>query len=100
MYDATDMARVTTLKGSVVLPKKLSLEAYQRRQKIGAEIRRLREVRRLSIEEAAARADVSYFTWSRWESGKTAIPLEMVAEIAKALDNANVVASIKPFLAA
>jgi transcriptional regulator with XRE-family HTH domain len=100
------MARITTLKGSVAIPKKLSMAAFLRRRNIGAEIKLLREEAGLTINEAARAAsvaadlDISFHTWMRWESGATAIPLEFVSVIATALGKTNILHSIKPYLLA
>lgn len=87
------MARV------VVLPKKATRESFKRRQQIGATLRSIREARGLSIEEACTAGDIPYHTWRRWESGETAIPLERVADIGRALER-DFVPPIRAFLQA
>ena len=79
-------------------PRKLSVEEYERRKQIGATIKRIRERKALTIEQCAVLAGVKYNTWQRWEAGKTAIPLELVANICKALGS--VVPQLHPHLRA
>lgn len=52
--------------------------------KIGAEIRRRRERKKLSVTEAAKAAGVPALYWYRWESGKH-LRLESLPAIAEAL---------------
>jgi len=50
--------------------------------------RRLRTARRragVTIAEAACRAGVSRYTWLRWESGWSSIPLERVRDLSRAV---------------
>ena len=84
---------------AVAVPKKLSPSEYERRKQIGVALRKLRERKHLSLEQAAAEADVSLYTWQRWEQGRTAIPLELVANICRALGQ-SILPSIEPHLRA
>jgi transcriptional regulator with XRE-family HTH domain len=52
--------------------------------RIGAEIRRRREERKLTVEQAAAKAGAPVPTWYHWESGSH-LPLDRLPAIAKAL---------------
>lgn len=79
------------------LPKRATLETYRRRRQIGAALRTLREKKQLEIEEVCTEAGVSFHTWKRWESGQTAIPVERLADIGRALDT-DVVPQIRPYL--
>lgn len=51
---------------------------------IGAEIRRRRERKKLSVADAAAAAGVPAPTWYRWEAGK-GLTLERLPAVAEAL---------------
>jgi transcriptional regulator with XRE-family HTH domain len=84
---------------TLTLPKKLTITTYRRRAKIGQTLRALREKRGRTMMDTAVLAGVSLSTWARWENGKTAIPLELVADICRALGR-DLVAPIKPYLAA
>lgn len=84
---------------STAVPKKLSPEEFERRKQIGSALRKLREHQGLTIDDAARAADVSYHTWCRWEGGKTAIPLELVANIRTALKS-SLIFAIEPHLRA
>lgn len=52
--------------------------------RIGAEIRRRRERKKLDVAEAALRAEVPPPTWYNWESGRH-LPLDRLPSIAAAL---------------
>ncbi len=63
------------------LPRKATPESLQRRIEIGSKLKRRRERLGLSRAAAAERAGVSIDVWTRWETGETAIPLDLVAII-------------------
>lgn len=69
----------------VMLPKRSTLTSMNRRKAIGAAIQRIREGAGIDRSTAASRAGVSVYTWQRWESGVAAIPMDRVADIARAL---------------
>jgi transcriptional regulator with XRE-family HTH domain len=74
------MARIESI------PKRSTSRTWKRRQRIGRIIQFIREsITKITRDEAARRAGVSVYTWQRWEQGSTAIPLERMADIAKAL---------------
>lgn len=52
--------------------------------RIGAEIRRRRLRKKMTVEQAAAAAGAPSPTWYHWESGKN-LPLDRLPAIAKAL---------------
>ena len=70
-----------------------------RRRAIGAKLQEARDQAGLSRTEAAAIAGVSPHTWERWEFGQTAIPLERVADIVRAI-GVMVLVNIEPHLQA
>lgn len=90
-YIAKTMAR------DVPLPKKATQESFRRRQQIGAALRAMREKKKLTIEASCIAAGVSFHTWKRWEEGETAIPVERLADISRAL-SADIIPSIRPYL--
>jgi transcriptional regulator with XRE-family HTH domain len=53
--------------------------------RFGAELRRRRERKKLSVEETAAAAGVPAPTWYAWESGRYAPGLDKLPAIAAAL---------------
>lgn len=69
----------------VMLPKRSTLKSMMRRKAIGAALQRIREAAGIERATAASRAGVSVYTWSRWETGRAAIPMDRVADIACAL---------------
>jgi len=72
-----------------VLPKRSTLASYQRRKEIGQILRKLREAVGIDCMTAGVRAGVSVHTWERWEAGRTAIPLDRIPDIRKALKGRN-----------
>ena len=54
------------------------------RGRVAARIRQRRQKRRLSVEDAAARAGVPQPTWYHWEKGER-LPLDALPAIAAAL---------------
>lgn len=57
----------------------------KRRIKIGEGLSALREEAGLNRIEAAHLTGVSINTWKAWEQGKSAIPLDRIADIRRAL---------------
>lgn len=53
-------------------------------ERVGAQIRARRELKKYSVEEAAGRADIPVPTWYHFESGRH-LRLERLPAIAKAL---------------
>jgi DNA-binding XRE family transcriptional regulator len=70
-----------------MLPKKATPESWRRRYAIAEKLRKRREDLGLSRIDAADRAGVSVDVWTRWETGVTAIPLELVATISSVVGN-------------
>lgn len=83
-----------------MLPKRSTLASYRRRKEIGAALQTVREACGLTRMEAAVLADVTFHTWERWEMGKTAIPLDRVADIRRALKGRNPFPTTSKFLVA
>lgn len=81
------------------LPKRASLASYRRRLVIARRVKKLRIDAGLDQMQAAVAAGVSLHTWKRWENGSAAIPLERVADIAKAIGT-DVIPTIRTQLAA
>lgn len=93
----------TLLSEGTPLPKRLTKVSFERRRKLAALLRKAREDAKIDRATAARRAGVSVFTWSRWENAAASIPLELFANIRKALDpkdELQLVDNIRPLLAA
>lgn len=67
------------------IPKRSSSASFRRRQRIGKILHDCRVVAGLNIQDAAKKAGVSFYQWQRMEMGYTAIPIERVVDIAKAV---------------
>lgn len=62
------------------------LTEHHLRVRVAANVRRLREAGKLTVEEAAHRAGIHWRHWQKVEAGETSATLRTVARISNALE--------------
>jgi transcriptional regulator with XRE-family HTH domain len=67
-------------------PKKLTEAETKERVRVGATLRRLREMRGFKLGEFASEIDISYAHLSNIEAGRRPLPDHLLARAAKKLD--------------
>ncbi len=67
-------------------PVRPLLTEHHLRVRVAANVRRLREAEKLTVEEAAHRAGIHWRHWQKVEAGETSATLRTVARISNALE--------------
>lgn len=67
-----------------VVPRELN--EFQLRARVAANVRRLREAKKFTVEEAADRAGIHWRHWQKVEAGETSATLRTVARISNGLE--------------